>query len=218
MMQRVRKEKYPPHLCLPISRVLSSALEKETQEHQKLQLLLCSSEICLQTGVFQGCIAQATEATRLEISDDGCFFPHLQLCRAYSTINDLQNLKIEYLNCLKEGTHHEIGWLLLKLLESKYKLWSPSSEGEEKSPVDQGFAKCLEGNDQSMQTWMCLYDLVRAQSYVWAGDFLLAEQTLADACTSISSSDRCLLLLCHGKRKVSLTISTHLSLSLVLLY
>ncbi|CAA7408040.1 unnamed protein product [Spirodela intermedia] len=186
IMQKARVEKYPPHLCLAVRRLLSSALareiystgEKQHQLYQKFQLLLCSSEICLQTGDHRGCIGRATEASRLPVSCDGLFFAHLQLCRAYAALDDLQNIRGEYLKCLQQETRHEIGWILLKHLESRHRLRSSDEDGG----IDVNFAACLKGNEQSRQMWAAAFDLVCAQSFVWDEDFLLAEQTLARAC------------------------------------
>lgn len=198
-------EKYPRHLCLAVGRLLASALSREIyssggenqqrQLHQRSQLLLCSSEICLQTGDRRGCIGRATEASRLPISRDGRFFAHLQLCRAYVILGDLQNARGEYVKCLQQETRHEIGWILLKHLESRHRLRS----GEEDGGIDLNFAACLKGNEQSQQMWAAVFDLVRAQSFVWDEDFLLAEQTLARAC-SLMGAESCLLL-CHGERR-----------------
>ncbi|XP_078443584.1 tetratricopeptide repeat (TPR)-like superfamily protein isoform X2 [Wolffia australiana] len=199
MMQRARMEKYPQNLLSAIGRLLPSVLGRDRQQiqlqpYQKAQLLLCSSEISLQKGDYHTCVDLAKDATRLSTSGDALFFAHLQLCRAWSAIGDLKNLREEYLNCLKLGTRHEIGWVLLKLLESKHRL--QFEEGKD-NRVDLGLVRCLENNEESREMWEAVYGLVRAQGFIWNGDLLLAEQTLAQVCLLMPSTDRCLLL-CHG--------------------
>ncbi|MQM18254.1 hypothetical protein Taro_051242 [Colocasia esculenta] len=194
---KAREEKFPQNLCATLKRLISSALseniystEAQLYLYQKFQLLLCDSEIYLQSGDYPGCISQANKASELPIHDDGRFFAHLQLCRGYAALEDWQNLRKEYMKCLQHRTCHEIGWISLKYLESKYQLQTNYGA------IDLNFAACLKENELSRNMWTAVFDLLCSQSFVWNEDLFHAEEALTHAC-SMGHVDSCLLL-CHG--------------------
>ncbi|GJX42980.1 hypothetical protein Tco_0259656 [Tanacetum coccineum] len=59
------------------------ALSDEYHHYQKFQLLLCASEISLQSGDHIGYINHAKNASKLSVPDGYLFFVHLLLCRQY---------------------------------------------------------------------------------------------------------------------------------------
>lgn len=197
LLQKGREEKFPHHLCVTLKRLITSALSKEiyVQEselynYQKFLILLCNSEINLQLGDYRFCIRSATDALGLHPSNSDIFFAHLQLCRVYATLKDLPSLRNEFTTCLQVKTNRQIGWISLKYLESKYKLENSSVA------IDTHFQSCITGIGSSSSMWATVYNLVRAQSFIWDQDFLSAEQALAHSC-SVGDADSCLLL-CHG--------------------
>uniref|UniRef100_A0A1D1Y0Z0 Tetratricopeptide repeat protein 37 n=1 Tax=Anthurium amnicola TaxID=1678845 RepID=A0A1D1Y0Z0_9ARAE len=197
VLQKAREEKFPKHLCVSLKRLVSSALsddvylvENQVYVYQKFQLLLCASEIHLQSGDYLACISQAIEASRVPLYNDGRFFAHLQLCRGYAIIEDWQNLRNEYMKCIQHGTFYEIGWISLKLIESRYTLLTNVCS------IDSNLETCLKENEESQHMWAAVFDLVCCQSFLWNRDFLHAEAALAHAC-SMERVDSCLLL-CHG--------------------
>ncbi|KAG0490361.1 hypothetical protein HPP92_007224 [Vanilla planifolia] len=118
------------------------------------------------------------------------FSAHLQLCRAYAAQEDLKNLRNEYMNCLNVKTVHPIGWLSLKLLESRYQLQT------EYGVVDFNFQMCCKELSSS-HIWEALFGLVRALCLLSNDDFPNAEQALAQSSNNLDRVDSCLLL-AHG--------------------
>ncbi|XP_031487063.1 tetratricopeptide repeat protein SKI3 isoform X2 [Nymphaea colorata] len=192
--QEARERKFPRHICYMLKRLLMSAFASETsagncETYQKLMLLLCASELCLQCGDYSGCLHYATDASQLSLPNGVLFFSHFQLCRAYSSVGDLGALQVEYQKCLQIGTCYEIGWLLLKFLECTFKLKSGSNT------IDMNFEACLKEKGSCWYRWMALFNLVDIQIFISDQEFLLAEALLRRVCSH--QVDACLLFL-HG--------------------
>lgn len=194
IFQRAREEKYPKHICTILKRlnlqVLSS--RSSSQEHsivlyEKYLLLLLSSETSLQSDDYESCIAQATNALRVTPSADA-FFAHLQLCRAYAAQGDLSNSRKEYMKCLQNRTSTEIGWVMLKQLESLCSLNHGSDE------IEINLKECIERKGSNPSKWASLFNLACAQSSMRDEDFASAEKALAQACAE-KDADSCILFL-----------------------
>jgi len=152
-------------------------------------LLLLSSEICLQSLDYENCIAQAKEALRMTASSCvDTFFAHLQLCRAYAVQGDLLNSRNEYMNCLKKHTNTEMGWVMLKHLESACSLEASSDE------IYKNLRECIKRNGSDMSKWMSLFNLACAQCFIGDENFASAEEALAQACAE-GDPDSCILFL-----------------------
>ncbi|KAK8926501.1 hypothetical protein KSP39_PZI018220 [Platanthera zijinensis] len=196
LLQRAREEKFPPHLCLCLKRLISVSLCDETymrseiSKYQRFILLLSASEISLQSLDYAGCTNYAASALVVLPSYEEAFFVHLQLCRAYAAQEDLINVRNEYMNCLKIKTVNQIGWLSLKYLESRYQL----KNGD--NTVELNFKMCLKEELGSTNMWKAVFGLVCAMCFIWDKDFINAEQALAHAC-AISKTESCILL-AHG--------------------
>ncbi|XP_068652735.1 tetratricopeptide repeat protein SKI3 [Aristolochia californica] len=196
-LQKAREEKFPPHLCVIMKRLVVTALSNEVYsrkdqhyQYQKFQLLLSASEICLQGGDHLDCISYATDASQLPLPSCDLFFAHLQLCRAYALQEDFSKLKEEYIECVQLGTDKQCGWISLKYIECRYKVQN------NENPINLRFERCLQDEGTTSKKWMAIYDLVCAQSFLWDQNFLQAERVLAHAC-SLGVAESCLLLL-HG--------------------
>lgn len=160
-------------------------------QYQKYILLLCASEISLQLGDYTYAVAHATDVLHLpEVSIDP-FFVHLQLCRLYGFQGKATELKIEFNNCLQKGTASEFGWVMLKYVESRFKLENASDV------IEARIRECIEGKGSQLNVWVMLFYLACAQCFVWEEDFVSAELALGQACAEVGG-EGCLLL-CHGK-------------------
>lgn len=195
LMQRAREEKFPPHLCTALKRLIAVALYDQTaminktRNYQRLLLLLSASEINLQFLDYAACTKYAVTALELLPSNGNSFFVHLQLCRVYAAQEDLANLRNEYMNCLKSKTVNQISWLSLKYLETRYKLQNGNNT------VDVIYKECFTAEFASSM-WMAVFGLISALCFMWDQDFIGTEQALAHAC-SISKAESCLFLV-HG--------------------
>ncbi|KAH9287901.1 hypothetical protein KI387_032018 [Taxus chinensis] len=196
MFQKAREEKYPRHLCQVIKRLVSSAssILPSNKVHispfQEFQLLLCASEIYLQSGDYYDALKYATTASHLQVSHGMLFFAHLQLGRCYASQQNLTSLYDEYMKCLQLKTESEIGWVTFSALEARYCLGGQNNS----AAINHGLFLGEEGNVQNM--WKALLELVHGQRCLWNGDFLSAEKALAQAC-SMWSEEGCLHLI-HG--------------------
>ncbi|KAI3757028.1 hypothetical protein L6452_04561 [Arctium lappa] len=188
--QKAHEERYPQHICSGLNRLIGSALSDESRQYQKFQLLLCASEISLQSGDHIGCINHAKNASKLSVLDGYLFFAHLLLCRAYAAENNRVLLHEEYLRCLDLRTDYHIGLICLKYIECQYRLQTDGSI------IELRFEECSKDIKYSWNVWMAILKLVQGLIAVWDGDFLGAEEFLAHAC-SLNDSESCLFL-CHG--------------------
>ena len=196
IFQKAREEKYPKHICVILKKLIMQVLsnisnphEKEAMQYEVFLLLLLSSEVCLQSLDYENCIAQAKEALRTTPSSCvDTFFAHLQLCRAYAVQGDLSNSRNEYMKCLRNHTNTEIGWVMLKQLESACSLEGSSDE------IDINLCVCVKRNGSDSSKWASLFNLACAQCFLWDGNFESAEKALAQACTQVDP-DSCILFL-----------------------
>ncbi|XP_028765736.1 tetratricopeptide repeat protein SKI3 isoform X2 [Neltuma alba] len=196
-LQRAREENFPHHLCVIINRLIFVALSNELYckaemscQYQQFQLLLCASEISLRCGDQVTCITHAKKAAEIVLADDYLFFAHLMLCRAYAMKGDLLNLQKEYTRCLELRTDCLIGWICLKLVESRYELKINSNA------IDLNFEESVKKGGNLWKMWMAVYNLVRGLISLQNGDLLSAEELVAQACLLVDS-ESCLYL-CHG--------------------
>lgn len=197
VFQKAREEKYPNHLCRVIKQLVSSARWNllfnkggHICPYKEFQLLLCISEIYLQSGDYSGSVKYAITASQLHVSDSILFFAHLQLARCYASQQDLTSLHNEYINCLRLRTDCEIGWITLSLLEARYFLQGQNNT----AAIDHELF--LNNRDNAQNLWMALLELVRGQSFIWHENFQSAENALANAC-SMWPEEGCLHLI-HG--------------------
>lgn len=207
-LQRAREEKFPHHLCVIISRLISVALSNElyckaevSYQYQLFQLLLCASEISLQSGDHLTCLNHAKKAAVIALPDDYIFFAHLMLCRAHAMKGDLLSLQKEYARCLDLKTDCYIGWVCLKLVESRYQLQISSNV------IDLNFEQCVKNGGNSWKMWMAVYNLVRGILSLQNGDLLSAEELVAQACLLVDSES--FLYLCHGMYFLSNVLSSN---------
>ncbi|KAK9269809.1 hypothetical protein L1049_025382 [Liquidambar formosana] len=196
-LQKAREERFPRHLCIVLERLLRVALSNQfyskkdmSYQYQKFQLLLCASEISLQSGDTISSINYAKDASVLLLPNGYLFFAHLLLCRAYAVEHNFVNLQEEYLSCLELKTDYHIGWICLKLMESQYKLETESNILKLSSE------EYLKEIRSSRNMWMAVFDLVQGLISLWNRNFLHAEESLAQAC-SLVGAESCLFL-CHG--------------------
>lgn len=196
-LQKVREEKFPHNMCVVLERLISVALQNElyakediSYQYQKFQLLLCAAEVSLQCGNNFNCIMRAKSALEMQLSDNYLFFAHLLLCRAYAVEGNYIGLHEEYIRCLELKTDYHIGWICLKFLESQYKLHSDSSA------LALAFQECCKEIKTSWNMWIAIYNLVQGLTAVWNGEFIDAEESLAQAC-SLAGGESCLFL-SHG--------------------
>ncbi|PWA55302.1 tetratricopeptide repeat (TPR)-like superfamily protein [Artemisia annua] len=189
-IQKAREERYPQHICTALERLTRVALSDESRHYQKFQLLLCASEISLQSGDHIGCINHAKNASKLSVPDGYLFFAHLLLCRAYAADDNRACLSEEYTRCLNLGTDHHIGLICLKYIESQYGLETNDNTIELK------FEECSKDIKYSWNVWTAILKLVQGLIAVWNHDFIGAEELFAQAC-SLNDSESCLHL-CHG--------------------
>lgn len=203
LFQKAREENYPMQLCTTLKRLLAATIshacyyhspKTKLSQYQKCILLLCASEISLQLGDYTSAVAHASDALHLpEVSTDPTdpFFVHLQLCRLYGLQGKTTELKTEFNNCLQKGTASEFGWVMLKYVESRFKLENTSDV------IEARIRECIEGKGSRSSVWVALFYLACAQCFLWEDDFVSAELALGQACVEVSG-EGCLLL-CHGK-------------------
>ncbi|RWV82355.1 hypothetical protein BHE74_00052081, partial [Ensete ventricosum] len=195
VFQKAHEENFPQQLCIISKRLVLDALSTEVflgdnkLSQSRSLLLLCASEISLQSGDSVGCMHHASNALGLLPTNSDLFFAHLQLCRAYAVQEDYSNLRNEYTKCLQMKTVHPICWILLKYFESRYSLQNNLDI------IHTNFQACAARKGSSSTNWSANFELVCAQCYLWDQDYFLAEQALAHAC--VANMDSCLLL-CHG--------------------
>ncbi|GKE02418.1 hypothetical protein Tco_1390401 [Tanacetum coccineum] len=94
VLRHVRR--YPQHICTTLYRLTRVALSDEYRHYQKFQLLLCASEISLQSRDHIGYINHAKNASKLSVPDGYLFFVHLMLCHPYVTDDNRAFLREEY--------------------------------------------------------------------------------------------------------------------------
>ncbi|XP_010537256.1 PREDICTED: tetratricopeptide repeat protein SKI3 isoform X2 [Tarenaya hassleriana] len=196
LMQKAREQRFPRGLCGVIERLISVALSDEIYSeegtsygYQKLQLLLCASEISLKTRNIVASISHAQKASSLPLPDSYLFYGHLQLCRAYAAEGNTRNLQEEYESCLKLKTDCNISWICLKLIAAQFDLQNDSSI------LELSLQECSKEKNLQKE-WMALYNLGLGLVCIRKRDFFSAEEFLAQAC-SLAKSESCVLL-CHG--------------------
>lgn len=194
-LQKAREERFPHHLCIVLKRLISVALSsdlytKTDMSYKKFQLLLCASEISLQSEDNIGCINHAKNASTLLLPDDYLFFSHLQLCRAYAAESDSSNLQKEYIRCLELKTDYHIGWICLKFIELRYNVQNDANI------LELSLKESSKERNYSWNMWMAVFNLVWGLISLRNEDFLSAEEFLAQAC-SLAGAESCLFL-CHG--------------------
>lgn len=197
IFQKAREEKYPNHLCRVLKQLVSPArwnlfLSKGVHicTYKEFQLLLCISEICLQSGDYSCALKHAITASQLHLSHSMLFFSHLQLARCYASQQDLTSLHNEYKKCLQLRTDCEIGWITLSLLEARYCL-----QGQNNTTAI-NHELFLNKRENVQNSWMALLELIRGQSFIWHKDFQSAAEALAQACV-MWPEEGCLYLT-HG--------------------
>ncbi|KAL6906440.1 hypothetical protein ACP4OV_004041 [Aristida adscensionis] len=195
IFQKAREEKYPKHICTILERLILQVLfnicsshENKVGQYEVFLLHLLSSEVRLQSFDHDNCIAQAKEALRFTpSSNEDAFFAHLQLCRAYAMQGDILNSRNEYMECLRNHTKSEIGWIMLKHLESVCSLEGYHEETEKK------LQECIERNGSDSAKWASLLNLSCAQCFTSNENFANAEQALSRACAE-GDPDSCIFL------------------------
>lgn len=197
LLQRAREEKFPPHLCGAIGRLIRIALSIKSYseadksfQYQRFQLLLCASEMSLVGGNRVESINHAREASEFLLPDSYIFFAHLMLCRVYAVEGDAEKFRREFLRCLELRTDFPFGWIGLKLMQLLYNVNIDSSV------FDLGLDRCLKKREGSQEMWTAVFDLVGGIVSLHNNDFASAEESLARAC-SVMDSESCSLL-CHG--------------------
>ncbi|KAI7733146.1 hypothetical protein M8C21_013299, partial [Ambrosia artemisiifolia] len=189
-MQKAREERYPQHICTGLERLTGLALSDESHHYKKFQLLICASEISLQSGNLIGCINHAKNASKISVPDEYLFFAHLLLCRAYAAEDNRACLLEEYTRCLNLKTDYHIGLIGLKYIECRYGL-----EEANGNIIEKKFEECSKDIKYSWNAWMAILKLVQGLIAVWNRDFVGAEELLAQAC-SLNGYESCLFL-CH---------------------
>ncbi|GFP89520.1 tetratricopeptide repeat protein 37 [Phtheirospermum japonicum] len=196
-LQKAREENFPQHVCGVVGRLTSVALsnqfysiEDAWSQYQHFQLLLCAAEINLQQGNNSECFRLAKIALGSSVHNSSLFFAHLLLCRAYAAEGDIVSLSQEYRQCLELGTDSHIGWISLKLIESKYSL-----QGD-LTIIPLRFEDCSKYIELSWNMWMALFNMVQGLGAIWMGDLVAAEEFFVQAC-SVADGESCLFL-CHG--------------------
>jgi superkiller protein 3 len=187
-------------LCATLKRLIAATLSNECYHnsphtklcrYQKCILLLCVSEVSFQLGDYPSSVKYAIDALHLpEVSVD-TFFVHLQLCRLYGFQGKVTELKTEFNNCLLKGTASELGWVMLKYVESRFKLENTSDV------IVSRIRECTEGNGSQSNVWAAMFYLACAQCFVWEEDFVSAELALGQACVEVGGEGY--FFLCHGK-------------------
>ncbi|XP_021867566.2 tetratricopeptide repeat protein SKI3 [Spinacia oleracea] len=196
LLQTTRQARYPQHLLDVLKRMTSAALTSQLflnntfERYKRFQLLLCSSELSLLDGDTSCCVSLARDASNLSLSDFYTFFAHLQLCRAHAVEDNHTRLDEEFTQCLKLRTDYPIGWISLKMIESRHKPQNGST------PSDSGFRDSIKEMKGSESSWLAVYSLFCGLVSQWSQDFPRAEEFLAEAC-SLEATESCFFL-CHG--------------------
>lgn len=196
-LQKAREERFPQHVCCVLKRLTTVALSDDyysskepTWQYKNFQLLLCAAETNLQQGNNSECLRLASKALGSSIPNNYRFFAHLLLCRTYAAENDVINMSKEYNRCLELKTDLHIGWICLKFIESRYRLQDDSNI------LSLSYEDCSKDIKLSWNIWMALFNMVQGLIAIWYGDFVAAEEFLAQAC-SLADGESCLFL-CHG--------------------
>ncbi|KAL3645407.1 hypothetical protein CASFOL_010587 [Castilleja foliolosa] len=196
-LQKAREENFPQHICGVVERLTSAALSNQfysikdaSSQYQHFQLLLCAAEVNLQQGNNSECFRLAKTALNSSVHNGSLFFAHLLLCRAYAAEGDIISLSQEYEKCLELGTDSHIGWISLKLIESRYSLQ------DDMTIIPLRFKDCSKDIELSWNMWMALFNMVQGLSAVWISDLVAAEGFFTQAC-SVADGESCLFL-CHG--------------------
>ncbi|KAJ3694701.1 hypothetical protein LUZ60_000078 [Juncus effusus] len=195
LIQKAREENYPNNLCTTLKRLIIRTInwydssESETFQYQKFILLLCASEINLQLNDQISAISSISDTLEIPEKYTDSFFAHLQFCRIYGIQGKLTELETEYNKCLEKETNNEIGWILLKYIESKFNLGNSDL-------IESKLRNCCEGKNKGLNVWVALFYLACAQSFIWDDDYVSAELALGQACEE-SGRDSCLFL-SHG--------------------
>ncbi|XP_021717803.1 tetratricopeptide repeat protein SKI3-like isoform X1 [Chenopodium quinoa] len=203
LLQTACQAKCPQHLLNVLKRMTSVAvtsqlsLNKTFERYKRFQLLLCSSELNLLGGDMSSSVSLARDASNLSLSDANTFFAHLQLCRAHAAEDNQTSLNVEFTKCLKLKTNYPIGWISLKIIESRHRPQDGSTF------LDSGFRDSIKEIKESENSWLAVYKLFCGLASQWAQDFLRAEEFLAEAC-SLAPTESCFFL-CHGAICMELT-------------
>lgn len=144
----------------------------------------------MQGGNLTGCINHAKNASSIMLPDGYLFFAHLLLLRAYASEGNIVNLQKEYIRCLQLKTDLHIGWICLKLMESRYEVQT------DLDMLELSFRECPTELMNSRNMWGAIFSLVKGLICIWNQDIVSAEEFLAQAC-SLAGAE-CSLLLCHG--------------------
>ncbi|XP_076922571.1 tetratricopeptide repeat protein SKI3-like [Bidens hawaiensis] len=190
-MQKACEERYPQHIRTGLERLTSLAISDESHDYRRFQLLICASEINLQSGNITGSINHAKNASKIPVPDGYLFFAHLLLCRAYAVENNRARLLEEYTRCLNLKTDYHIGLIGLKYIECYYGL-----EEANAGVIELKFEECSKDIKYSWNVWMAVLKLVQGLVAVRNRNFVGAEESFAQAC-SLNGSESCLFL-CHG--------------------
>lgn len=196
LLQTSHQARYPQHLMSVLKRMTSAALANQLplnntfERYKRFQLLLCSSEFSLLGGNMSSCVSLARDAANLLLSDAYTFFAHLQLCRVHAAEDDHTSLNEEFTQCLKLRTDYPIGWINLKIIETRHRSQSGSTLS------DLGFRESIKESNESKNSWLAVYSLFCGLISQWGQDFLHAEEFIADAC-SLATTESCFFL-CHG--------------------
>ncbi|GJM91390.1 hypothetical protein PR202_ga07754 [Eleusine coracana subsp. coracana] len=101
---------------------------------------------------------------------------------------DCSLVRNEYMKCLQNHTNIEIGWVMLKHMESVCSLEGSSDE------IVKNLQDCVKRNGSDPLKWASLFNLASAQCFIWDEDFVNAEKALAQACAE-GDTDSCILFL-----------------------
>lgn len=200
LLQTARQARYPQQLVNMLKRMTSEALASQLflknkfDRYKRFQLLLCSSELSLLGGDKSGCVSFARDASNLLLSDSYAFFAHLQLCRAHAAEDNHTSLNEEFTQCLKLRTDYPVGWISLKIIESRHIPQNGSTSS------DLGFRDSIKKIKESENLWLAIDSLFCGLISQQAQHLQRAEKLLAEACSS-AATESCFFL-CHGIRKL----------------
>ncbi|XP_051140393.1 tetratricopeptide repeat protein SKI3 [Andrographis paniculata] len=195
--QKAREEGFPHHICRVLERLTTVALSNdfcsskdESSQYRKFQLLLCAAETNLQQGYHSECLRIASSTLGSSVKKEYIFFAHLLLCRGHAAENDIISMSKEYNRCLELKTDLHIGWICLKLIESRYGLQDNTNM------LASSYENCSKDTSLSWNIWMALFNMVHGLIAIGASDFVAAEEFLMQACSIADSESH--LFLCHG--------------------
>ncbi|KAH7285197.1 hypothetical protein KP509_33G017500 [Ceratopteris richardii] len=92
LLQQAREQRFPVHMCRSIQRLIETVLARmsandcepsQIVDHAHLQMLLCKSEVSLQTGGLESALQSASKASELNIPQNLAAVPWLQLTRCH---------------------------------------------------------------------------------------------------------------------------------------